>query len=86
MSEEKIFLYSSMTLSICCSCSGEPFFEVVATVLFFPYERVVRKINLLVWETMLLHCFAVFKDMTGGGSTSGIVYKLFPKVITQHEA
>ena len=68
MSKEKNSSYSSMTLSICCSRVGEPCFEVVATIFFFPCERVVRKINFLVWETILLHCFAVVKEVTGGGS------------------
>ena len=81
MSEEKMSSYSSMTLSIYCSCAGEPCFEVVATIFFFPYGRVVRKINFLVWETILLRCFALVKEMTGGGTTFDILYNLFPKVI-----
>ena len=81
MSEEKLSSYSSMTLSICCSRQREPCFEVVATIFFFPCERVVRKMNFLVWETILLHCFAVVKEMTGDDTTSGVLYKLFPKVI-----
>ena len=81
MSEEKISSYSSMTLSICCNHAGEPCFEVEATIFFFPCEQVVRKINFLVWETILLRCFVVVKEMTGGSTTSGILYKLFPKVI-----
>ena len=30
---------------------------------------------------ILLHCFAVIKEMAVGGATSGILYKLLPKVI-----
>ena len=71
-----------MTLSICCIRAGEPYFEVVATILFFPYERVVRKINFLVWETILLRFFVAVKEMIGGGTTSRILYMLFPKLIT----
>ena len=81
MSEKKMSSYSSMNLSIYCSRAGEPCFKVVATIFFFPCERVVRKMNFLVWETMLLCCFAVIKEMTGGGTTSDILHKLFPKVI-----
>ena len=75
MSEEKMSSYSYMTLSICCSHVGEPCFEVVATIFLFPCERAVRKINFLVWEIILLRFFAVVKEMTGGGTTSGILYK-----------
>ena len=39
------------------------------------------QINFLVWETKLLRCFAVVKEIAGGGTTSNIMYKLFPKVI-----
>ena len=74
--------YSSMNLSFCCSCTRESYFEVVAPIFFFPCERVVRKINFLIWETILLRFFVVVKEMTGGSTTSGILYKLFPKVIT----
>ena len=81
MSEEKLSSYSSITLSICCNRAREPYFEVVATIFFFPYEQFVRKMNFLVWETILLRCFAVVKEMTGGGTTFGILYKLFPKLI-----
>ena len=73
MSEEKMSSYSSMTLSICYSHAREPCFEVFATIFFFPYEQVVRKINFLVWETILLRCFTVVKEMIGGGTTSGIL-------------
>ena len=82
MSEEKMSSYSSMTLSIYCSHVGEPYFEVLAKIFSFPCEQFVRKINFLVWETILLRGFAVVKEMTGGGTTPGIMYKLFPKVIT----
>ena len=77
--------YSSMTLSIYYSHVGEPCFKVLATILFFPYEQVVRKINLLVWETILLRCFVIFKEMEGGGTTSDIMYNLLPKVITTEQ-
>ena len=73
--------YSSMNLSIYYSRAGGPCLKVVATIFFFPCERVVRKMNILVWETILLRCFVVVKEMIGGGTTSGILYKLFPKVI-----
>ena len=66
-------LYSSMTLSICFSRAGEPYFKDVATKFFFPYERFVRKIIFLVWETILLHCFAIVKEMVGGSTTSGML-------------
>ena len=73
---------SSMTLSICYIHVGEPYFEVVATIFLFPYERVVRKINFMVWKSILLRFFAIVKEMARGGTTSGIRYNLFPKVIT----
>jgi len=53
----------------------------LATILFFPYERYVRKIYFLIQETILLRCFAIVKEMEGGGTTYGILYKLIPKVI-----
>ena len=81
MGEEKMSSYSPMPFSVCCCCSGEPCFKVVATIFFFPYGRMVMQINFLVWETILLHCFAVVKEMAGGDTTSSILYKLFPKVI-----
>ena len=51
--------------------------KVMATVLFLPWGR---KKNSLVWEMSLLHCFAITKEIVGGGGTSGILYNLFPKV------
>ena len=81
MSEEKLSSYSSITFSIYCKRAREPCFKFVATIFFFPYDQFVRKINFLVWEIILLRCFAVVKEMTGGGTTSSILYKLFPKVI-----
>ena len=80
--EEKNSSYSSTTLSIYCSHAGQPCFEAVATIFFFPCELVVRKINFLVLETILLHYFAIVKEMAGGGTTSSILCNLFPKVIT----
>ena len=35
----------------------------------------------MVWEMILLHCFAMIKEMAVGRDTSGILYDLFPKVI-----
>ena len=75
-------LYSSMTLSIYYNHEGEPCFEVVAIIFLFPCDKFVRKINFLVLETILLCFFAIVKEMEGGGTTSGILYNLFPKVIT----
>ena len=72
--------YSSTTLSIRCCCAEEPYLEVVATIFFLPWGRIIRKKNFLVWEMSLLHCFAVTKEIVVGGGTSGILYKLFPKV------
>ena len=54
----------------------------MATIFFFPCGRIISKINFFIWETILLHCFAVVKEMAGGGTIYGILYKLFPKVIT----
>jgi len=81
MAEEKIFLYSSMTLSIFCCCVEEPYLEAMGTTLFFPWGRIIRKTNFLVWEMILLHCFAVIKDMVVGGATFSITYNLLAKVI-----
>ena len=81
VSEEKISSYSSTTFSISYYRVGEPCFEVVATILFFPCGWIVMKKNFLVWETILLHCFAVVKEMIGGGTTSGILYNLVPREI-----
>ena len=72
--------YSSTTLSICRCHAEEPYLEVMATVFFFPWGRIIRKKNFLVWEMSLLHCFAVTKEIVVGGGTSGILYNLFPKV------
>ena len=74
--------YSSMNFFISCSCAGEPCFEAVATIFILVCGRIVKKINLLLLETILLHCFAVVKDMARGGTTFGILYNLFPKLIT----
>ena len=73
--------YSSMTFSISCCRAGEPYFEAVATIFFLPCGKILMQINFLVWETRLLCCFAVVKEMAGGGTTSNILYNLFPKVI-----
>ena len=54
--------------------------EVVATVFFLPWGRIIRKTNFLVWEMSLLHFFTVTKDIAAGGGTYGILYNLFPKV------
>ena len=80
MGEVKVSLYSSTTLSICCFHVEEPCLEVVAIVFFLPWGRIIRKTNFLVWEMSLLHCFAVTIEITVGGGTSGILYKLFPIV------
>ena len=79
--EEKMSLYSSTSFSICCYHAGEPYFEAMTAIFFLPCGRIVMKINSLVWEKILLRCFAVVKEITGGGNTSGIMYNLFPKVI-----
>ena len=72
--------YSSMTLSI-YSCHAEgPCLDVMPTIFFFPWGHIMRKTNLPVLEMILLHCFAVTKEMALGGATSGILYNLFPKV------
>ena len=55
--------------------------KVMTTVFFFPWGRIIKKKNFLVWEMSLMHCFAITKEIVGGGGTSGILYKLFPKVI-----
>ena len=81
MGEEKMSLYSAMNLSICFFRAGESCFEAMAIILFFPCGRIVMKINFLVWETILLCYFAVMKEMVGGGTTSGILYNLFPELI-----
>ena len=54
--------------------------EVVAIVFFFPLGQIIRKMNFLVWEMSLLHCFVVTKEIVAGACTSGILYNLFPKV------
>ena len=80
MGEVKISLYTSTTLSICCFRVEEPWLEVMATVFFLPWGRIIRKTSFLVWEMSLLHFFAVTKEIVGGSGTSGILYNLFPKV------
>ena len=80
--EEKMSSYSSTNFYIYFCRAGEPCFEDVATILFFSYGRILMKINFLVWEIILLHCFAVVKEMARGGTTSRILYNLFPKLIT----
>ena len=80
MGEVKMSPYSSTTLSIFCCRAEEPFLEVMAIVFFLSWERIIRKKKFLVWEMSLLHCFVVTKEIVGGGGTSGILYKLFPKV------
>ena len=81
MGEEKISLYSSTTLSICFFRVGEPCLEAMTKIFFFPYARIVMKKKFLVWEKILLHCFAVLKEMAEGDTTSSVLYNLFPKVI-----
>ena len=73
--------YSSMTLSICCCCVEGPYLEVVETIFFLPWGRIIKETNFLFLEMSLLHCFAVTKEIVVGGGTSGILYKLFPNVI-----
>ena len=80
MGEVKMSPYSSTTLSICCFHAKDPCLEVVATVFFLHWGRVIKKTNFLVWEMSLLHYFAVTKEIVGGGGTFGILYNLFPKV------
>lgn len=77
--------YSSTTFSIYCSHVGEPCVEAMAKIFFFPCERFVRKINFLVWETILLCCFEIVKEMSRGGTNSDILYNLFPKIITTEQ-
>ena len=79
--EEKMSMYSSRKFSICCYHTGEPCLEVVATIFFLPRGWIVMKKKFLVWEIILLYCFAVLKEMVEGGTTFGILYNLFPKVI-----
>ena len=55
--------------------------EVVATIFFFPWGRIIKKTNFLVFEMSLLHCFVVTKEIVAGGGTSGILYNLFPNII-----
>ena len=73
--------YSSTTFSICCCHVEEPCLEVMAMILFFPWECIIKKTNFPVLEMSLLHCFAVTKEIATGGGTSSILYKLFPNVI-----
>ena len=54
--------------------------EVMATTFFLPRGKIIKKKKFLVWEMSLLHCFVVTKEIVGGGGTSSILYKLFPKV------
>ena len=58
-----------------------PCLEVVATIFFFPWGRIIKKTNFLVLEMSLQHCFAVTKEIAVGVRTSGILHKLFPNVI-----
>ena len=81
MGEEKISLYSSMTLSIYCCYAEEPYLEAMATTLFFPWWRIIRKTNFLVLEMILLHFYVVIKEMAIGRATSSIMYNLLAKVI-----
>ena len=78
MGEVKMSPYSSTTLSICFCRAEGPCLEVVAIVFFLPWGWIIRKMNFLVWEMSLLHCFAVTKEIAAGGGTSGILYNLFP--------
>ena len=55
--------------------------EAVATIFFFLYGRIIRKINFLVLEIILLHFFVVIKEMVVGGATFDSLYNLSPKVI-----
>ena len=79
--ELKISSYYSMTLSICWCCAEEPSLEVVATIFFLPWGWIIRKTNFMVREMILLHLFAVIKEMEIGGATSGILYNLLAEVI-----
>ena len=63
MGEVKISPYSSTIFSICFCRVEEPCLEVMATVFFLPWGQIIRKINFLVWEMSLLHCFIVTKEM-----------------------
>ena len=75
--EEKLFLCSVMTLSICCYCCvDEPFAGVMDVVTIFPllWERTIYKMNFLVWEMSLLPFLAVIKEVAIGGDTSSILY------------
>jgi len=81
MGEARISLYSYRTLSIYCCCEEQPCLEVVATTFFFPWGKIIRKINFLVWEVILLHGFPLIKEMAVGGATYGILYNLLAKVI-----
>jgi len=74
-------LYSSTTLSIYCRRADGPCLEVMATVFFYPWGRIIKETNFLVLEMSLLHCFAETKEITVGDATLGIMYNLFPKVI-----
>ena len=81
MGEVNMSQYSSMTLSICCCGAKGPYLEVVATIFFLSRGQIIKKKNFSVLEMSLLHCFTVTKEIAAGGGTSGIMYKLFPKVI-----
>ena len=78
--------YYSMTLYICCCRVEEPYLEVMATVFFLSWGQIIKKTNFLVLEMSLLHCYAITKEIDGGGGTSGILYNLLPKVTNQREA
>ena len=80
MGEVKMSLCSSTTLSICCCRAEDPCLEVVVIVFLLPWGRIIRKTNFPVLEMSFLHCFVVTKEMEVGGSTSGIMYNLLPKV------
>jgi len=82
--EEKLFLCSFMTVSICCYCCiEEPFTGVMDVATIFPllWERIKQKINFLICEMSVLHFLAVIKEVVVGGATSGILYNELPKEI-----
>ena len=80
MGEVKMSPYSSTTLFIFCCHAKEPCLEVVATVSFLHWGRVIKKTNFLVWEMSLLQFFSVTKEIAARGGTSSILYNLLPKL------
>jgi hypothetical protein len=72
-----------MTLSTCFYCVERSVEETLdVAVIFFSFrELTTKKKKIPVLEMIFLHCLAEIKEITLGGTASGILYNFLFKVI-----